>query len=177
MGAMRSVIPLCAGACALFLPLCPLPAAGAAKAGVIDTFKAWTAFTQTEGGKKVCFVGSAPEKAEGKYKKRDDPYVLVTHRPAEKSVGVVSVRAGYTYKKGSEVEVNIDGQRFVLFTDAGNAWAYDSGVDRVLVRAMKDGLSMIVVGMSARGTLTTDIYSLSGFTAAYDAVTKACGVK
>ncbi len=177
MGAMRSVIPLCAGAFALFLALCPLPAAGAAKPGVIDTFKAWTAFAQTEGGKKVCFVGSAPEKAEGKYKKREDPYVLVTHRPAEKSVGVVSVGAGYTYKKGSEVEINIDGQRFTLFTDAGSAWAYDSKADRALVRAMKGGLSMIVAGMSARGTLTTDTYSLSGFTAAYDAVTKACGVK
>ena len=174
-GAMRSVFSLC-GVFAVFLPLCA-PPAGAAEAEVIDNFQDWTAFAETEGGKKVCYMASAPEKAEGKYKKRDDPYVLVTHRPAEKSIGVFSVRAGYTYKKDSEVEVNIDGQRFILFTDAGQAWAYDSKVDRVLVRAMKGGLSMIIAGMSGRGTLTTDTYSLNGFTAAYDAITKACGVK
>ncbi len=174
-GAMRSVLSLC-GVFAVFLPLCA-PPAGAAEAAVIDNFKEWTAFTETEGGKKTCYVASAPQKAEGKYKKRDDLYVLVTHRPAEKSVGVFSVRAGYTYKKGSEVEVNIDGQRFILFTDAGNAWAYDSKVDQVLVRAMKGGLTMIVAGISSRGTLTTDTYSLNGFTAAYDAITRACGVK
>ena len=42
---------------------------------------------------------------------------------------------------------------------------------------MKGGLAMIVAGISSRGTLTTDTYSLNGFTAAYDAITKACGVK
>ncbi len=171
-GAMRSVFSLC-GVFSVFLPLCALPAGAA----VIDNFQEWTAFAETEGGKKVCYMASAPEKAEGKYRKRDNPYVLVTHRPAEKSIGVVSVRAGYTYKKDSEVEVNIDGQRFILFTDAGQAWAYDSKVDRALVRAMKGGLSMIVAGISSRGTLTTDTYSLNGFTAAYDAITRACGVK
>ncbi len=176
-GAMRSVFSLC-GVCAVFLPLCA-PPAGAAEAEVIDNFHDWTAFAETEGGKnkKVCYMASAPEKAEGKYSKRDDPYVLVTHRPAEKSIGVVSVRAGYTYKKDSDVEVNIDGQRFTLFTDAGQAWARETKTDRALVRAMKGGLTMIVAGISTRGTLTTDTYSLNGFTAAYDAITRACGVK
>lgn len=175
-GAMKSVLSLCGAVFALFLALWPLEA-GAAEARVIDNFGDWTAFVGTEGGKKVCYVASAPEKAEGKYKKRDDPYILVTHRPAEKSIGVLSVRAGYTYKKDSDVEVNIAGQRFTLFTDAGQAWARDTKTDRALVRAMKGGLSMIVVGISSRGTVTTDTYSLSGFTAAYDAITRACGVK
>ncbi len=176
MGPMRSVFSLCGAVFVLFLALWP-PAAGAAEAEVIDNFKAWTAFAETEGGKKTCYLASAPQKAAGKYKKRDDPYVLVTHRPAEKSVGVVSVRAGYTYKKDGEVEVNIDGQRFTLFTDAGDAWAYDSKADRALVTAMKGGLTMIVAGISSRGTLTTDTYSLKGFTAAFKAINKACKVK
>ncbi len=178
MGPMRSVFSLGGAVFALFLALWP-PAAEAAEAEVIDNFQDWTAFAETEGGKnkKVCYMASAPQKAEGKYRKRDDPYVLVTRRPAEKGVGVFSVRAGYTYKKDSEVEVNIDGQRFTLFTDAGQAWARDTKTDRALVRAMKGGLTMIVAGISTRGTLTTDTYSLNGFTAAYDAITKACGVK
>jgi len=174
-GAMRPVFFLC-GVFAVILPPFALPA-GAAAAEVIGNFQDWTAFAETEGGKKMCYMASAPEKAEGKYRKRDDPYVLVTHRPAEKSIGVVSVRAGYTYKKDSDVEVNIGGQRFTLFTDSGQAWARDAKTDRALVGAMKRGLTMIVAGISSRGTLTTDNYSLKGFTAAYDAITRACGVK
>jgi hypothetical protein len=36
---------------------------------------------------------------------------------------------------------------------------------------------MIITGFSSRGTKTIDTYSLSGFTAAYTAIGKACGVK
>ena len=32
-----------------------------------------------------------------------------------------------------------------------------------------------VEGVSSRGTLTTDTYSLSGFTKAHNAIDKACG--
>jgi len=39
---------------------------------------------------------------------------------------------------------------------------------------MRAGLTMVVKGTSSRGTLTTDTYSLRGFTAAYDAMQKAC---
>ena len=43
--------------------------------------------------------------------------------------------------------------------------------------AMKGGKAMVVKGTSSRGTLTTDTYSLAGFTAAYAAIGKACKVK
>jgi hypothetical protein len=39
---------------------------------------------------------------------------------------------------------------------------------------MKKGKSMTVEGTSRRGTVSTDSYSLSGITAALDAITKAC---
>ncbi|MFO1120388.1 MAG: invasion associated locus B family protein [Rhodospirillales bacterium] len=51
---------------------------------------------------------------------------------------------------------------------------YDAAVDRAIVAAMKAGKAMIVRGTSARGTLTTDTYSLSGFSAALAAIDKAC---
>ncbi len=59
---------------------------------------------------------------------------------------------------------------------AGQAWARDTKTDRALVGAMKGGLAMIVAGISSRGTLTTDTYSLTGFTKAYNAIAKACGI-
>jgi invasion protein IalB len=140
----------------------------------LGSFQDWTAFSDGS-EKRICYIGALPQKAEGKYTIRGDTYVLATHRPGENVFGEISVEAGYTYKPGSEVEVDIDGQTFKLFTQGGNAWAYDEKADRALVEAMKAGRQMIVKGTSSRGTLTTDTYSLAGFTAAYNAINEACG--
>lgn len=146
-------------------------------AELIDNFGAWSAFQEDEGSNRVCYIGSTPKKQRGKYKKRGETYVLVTHRPAEKTRGVISIKAGYTYKKGSDVTVNIGSQRFSLFTDKDHGWARDAASDKKLVAAMRAGSQMIVSGISSRGTKTSDTYSLSGFTAAYNAINKACPKK
>ena len=83
--------------------------------------------------------------------------------------------AGYTYRKDSEVIAEIDGQKRSLFTDAATAWGYDAKSDRALVKAMRSGRELVIKGTSSRGTLTRDVYSLSGFTAAHRAINKACG--
>ncbi len=158
------------------LVLCAVPAL-AQGAKLIDVFNDWSAFVEDEKGKPTCYAGSLPQKTEGKYTERGDALILVTHRPAEKSFDVVSIQAGYIYRKGSEVAATIGDQGFELFTQGGNAWAKDSKIDRQIVAAMKGGKTLIVKGTSSRGTLTTDTYSLSGFTAAYGAMTKACGGK
>lgn len=146
----------------------------AAEQQPIGTFRDWSAFVDTVGGNKVCYAGSLPKKQDGDYTRRGDAYVLITHRPADKVVGEVSVEAGYTYQSGSEVTATIDGRPFRLFTEGGNAWAYDEAADRELVRAMRAGTEMTVKGTSSRGTVTTDTYSLFGFTAAYKAITDEC---
>jgi invasion protein IalB len=140
----------------------------------LGSFQDWTAFSDGS-ERRICYMGSVPKKKEGSYTVRGDTYVLATHRPGEKVFGEISVEAGYTYKPGSEVEVNIDGQAFKLFTQGGNAWAYDEKADRALIEAMKGGRQMVVKGTSSRGTLTTDTYSLSGFSAAMQTIDKACG--
>jgi invasion protein IalB len=147
------------------------------EAQLINNFGAWSAFVKSEGSNKVCYIGSTPNKQRGKYKKRGETYVLVTHRPAEKTRNVVSIKAGYVYKNGSDVTVNIGSQRFSLFTDKDFAWARDKAGDNKLVAAMRAGSLMITTGISGRGTKTTDTYSLSGFTAALNAINKACPSK
>ena len=157
--------------------LLPAPPAAGQDKRAIDVFGDWNAFAETERGSKVCYIGSVPKKEEGDYTERGDVYAMVTHRPAEGSLDVASIRAGYTYGKGSEVDVTVGENTFKLFTDGGFAWARDSKADRALVAAMKAGATMIVQGTSSLGTLTTDTYSLKGFTAAHQAIGEACGVK
>jgi hypothetical protein len=42
---------------------------------------------------------------------------------------------------------------------------------------MRNGSAMVIKGTSNRGTTTTDTYSLSGTSQAYEAINKACNVK
>jgi invasion protein IalB len=137
----------------------------------------WEALTDKEAGKTVCYIGSEPTKMRGKYKVRGAAYIMVMHRPAEKSHNVVSVRAGYNYKSGSKTVVSIGKTSFKLFTKDGWAFAPDADADNALVKAMVQGAVMTVKGVSSRGTKTTDTYSLKGFTAAYRAIGKACKVR
>ena len=163
---------LCAAALAL--------AAGAApaqEAKRVGGSGAWDAYQAGSGKKRVCFVHGAPKESRGKYKRRGKTYLQVTHRPGEKVRHVASITAGYIYKKGSRVDVTIDKRKYSLFTHGDTAWAEDGKTDRAIVRALIKGRRMTVKGRSTRNTLTTDTYSLNGFTAAYKAASKACKVK
>ena len=142
----------------------------------IGSFKTWSAHLLVEQKDKVCYLHAVPEKSSGDYDKRGDTYLQVTHRTSSKVKNEVSVTAGYVYKKDSSVTLAIDGRKFDLFTNADTAWAEDKKTDNALVAAMRAGREMVVKGTSSRGTLTTDNYSLSGFTAAHSAINKACGM-
>lgn len=139
---------------------------------------AWQAIKELEGGDPVCVMSAEPYKDEGNYTRRGTILAMVSHRPHEKRIGEVGFQAGYTFQKGSEASVTVDDSKtFQLFTQGGHAWAYDAQADKELAAAMRAGNTMVVKGTSSRGTLTTDTYSLSGFTAAWRAINKACGVK
>ena len=142
----------------------------------IGQFADWNAYQFTENGNVGCYMASVPKKAEGNYKKRGDIFAIVTHRPAESRRDEVSFIAGYAFKKDTSVEVVIGGETFKLFTQDDGAWAPDKEADAALVTAMIKGRDMVVKGVSSRGTNTTDTYSLSGFTKAYQAINKACGL-
>ena len=158
--------------------LLAIAATGAAQAAqrVLGKYGVWQAVVLGEKTSKTCFLHGAPKKSRGKYKKRGEIFVQITHRPP-KATNEVSITAGYVFEKESDVDIDIDGEKFELFTDKDSAWSRDAKGDLALVRAMRAGKVMVVKGKSARGTLTTDTYSLSGFTAAHNAITKACGVK
>lgn len=155
-------------------------ASGGAQASepkTLGTFKNWSANLLVENKDKICYLHGEPGKSAGEYTKRGDTYMQVAHRTGAKARNEVSVTAGYTYKKDSAVTLTIDGKKFVLFTNADTAWAGEENPDDKLVAAMRAGHSMVVEGTSSRGTATVDSYSLAGFTAAHNAINKACGMK
>ncbi len=134
----------------------------------------WQATYWNEDG-GVCTMMTLPKKKEGKYSKRGEVYAQVVKNKGDKDSGVVNFVAGYTFKENSEVNVIIDNKHsFVLFTNNSTAWAQTEKDDASLIKYMKLGNTMIVKGISSRGTNTKDTYSLKGFVAAYKAMNKKC---
>ena len=176
---LRSALPAMFAA-ALAATAGPAPVRAAAPAAaephLIGTFKDWSAFTYTEKGAKVCYMASRPRKTD-KFKGRGDVYLLVTHRPAEKSFNVVSYIAGYAFKPGSDVTVDIGKDSFHLFTDGDTAWARDAATDKAIVDAIAKGSSLVAKGTNKTGAGVTDSFGLDGSSAAFDAINKACGAK
>ena len=152
-------------------------AAHAAEAKLLGNFDNWMAYEYEEGGAKTCYMASKPTKDEGKYARRGDIFAMITHRPGDRSFDVVSFIAGYTYKPGADVTVQIGNENFTLFTQNDTAWARDSETDKKLSKAIRAGKTMVVRGSSSRDTPTVDNYALNGSGKAYDAINKACGVK
>jgi invasion protein IalB len=131
----------------------------------------WTAYTYKVANGKVCYLVGEPEK------KRKGANALVTHNTADKTSNVVSFIEGYTFPEKAEAELDIDGQKFKLFTEKDTAWARDGETDRKIVEAMIRGKEAVLKGAPAKGAPTTDSYSLIGFTQALTEIDKACGVK
>ena len=118
----------------------------------IGTHGAWTAYSYQEDSGIVCYMASEPTKAEGNYTRRGDVFALVTHRPSEESMDVVSVVAGYAYKENSDVKMQIGSASFDMFTHGERAWNRDEATDKKMVQAMISGSQLTVKGSSSRDT-------------------------
>lgn len=150
--------------------------ATAQSATQFGTFKQWNAYTHTEADGKVCYIASQPQdsKYSATIKQRDPAFFLVTTRPAANTRNEASTIIGYPFKPDSKATVDIDGQKFTMFTQNDGAWMEDPAQESALIVAMRSGTRMTVSGTSRRGTETSDIYSLAGVTAALDAIAKEC---
>ena len=141
----------------------------------LGKFEAWEAFTYTAPDSKVCYVFSAPSTSESAKKvRRSAIYFMVSHWPGRKVKGQISTIIGYPFKEASDVKLSVDEKAFNLYPVDDMAWADKSETDKLIVAAMKAGKAMTVTGVSARGTETTDSYSLAGLKAALGKIDSAC---
>ena len=143
----------------------------------LGSFRDWEAFVYGTGAKRTCHMISTPKssRASKRNVRRGEIYIMVSHRPEYGVKDEVNLVFGYPVRQGSDASFSVDGRRRLsFFTEGNSAWAYDPKDDRGAVASMKRGNRLEVKATSQRGTNTTDNYSLSGFTAAYNAITQAC---
>ena len=164
------------------LPFLAVLAGGALQAAekpkLEGSFKDWHVYTAGKGAGRTCYALSAPTQMNPQNVNRDDPFFLISSWPASKTVNQPSIVPGYQYRANSKAQVQVGSDKFEFFTknegDSGGAWMESTAGEQKLVAAMKRGSSMMVTGTSARGTLTTDNYSLAGISAALDKLKQTC---
>lgn len=147
-------------------------AASAHAQQLADTYDNWRVLSIVKGGNQVCYIASLPVEQVGTYKKRGEPYLLVTHKSA--NVDEVSVSAGYPFNEKEDVKLSFGQKSYRLFAKGELAWAYDEASDKAIVKDMMRGNRVTIEGTSWKGTKSKDTYALKGFTAAHRKMKQLC---
>lgn len=154
----------------------PAAVAGGAEPTLIGQFGTWGAYSAAPNGKKVCFALAKPSssKTNPPNRPRDPAYAFVSTRPAEKVNNEVSVMIGYALKPGSESTVEVGGASFAMYTQGDGLWIKNAAEEERMVEAMRKSADLVVKGTSAKGTETTDTFSLKGLAQALDKIAQDC---
>src|SRR5271169_230591 len=154
----------------------PAAVTGGAEPTLIGQFGTWGAYMATPNGKKVCFALAKPasSKTNPPNRPRDPAYAFVSTRPAEKVVNEVSMMIGYTLKPGSESTLEVGGASYAMYTQGDGLWIKNAAEEERMVDAMRKAADVTVKGVSAKGTETTDVFSLKGLSQALDRLAQGC---
>ena len=152
------------------------PALAQAPAGpaLIAQYGDWGVYVSQNTRSKVCYALSQPKDRQPNNLKRDPGYFFVSTRPGENVKNEVSVIAGFPIKDASDAIADIGGTAFTLYTRSDSAWVRNIAEEVRLVDALRRGRDLTVKSTSARGNVTTDKYSLTGFAQALDRVAQEC---
>jgi hypothetical protein len=152
------------------------PAPGGAQPTLLGQYGDWGAYTASPGGKKICFVLAKPANSSTSppNRPRDPAWMFISSRPAEKVKDEVSVIFGYGLKPNSDANIEVAGGSYAMYTQADGAWVKNAAEEPKLVETMRKGQDLTVKGTSAKGTLSTDVYSLKGLSLALDKVGQEC---
>jgi hypothetical protein len=157
-------------------PAVPAAAAGQAQPQLLGQFGDWGAYAATPGGRKVCFALAKPSSAQTSppNRPRNPMYFFVTTRPAENVRNEVSTLVGYPLKPNSDATAEVGGNSFVMYTQNDGAWIKNVAEEARMIEAMRKSPDMVIKGISARGTQSTDTYSLKGLSQALDRMAQDC---
>ena len=142
-------------------PTTPSPAtaaAGGTEPTLIGQFGTWGAYTASPNGKKICFALANPasSKTNPPGRPRDPAYAFISTRPAEKVVNEVSIMIGYQLKPGSESTLEVGGAHYAMYTQGDGLWIKNAAEEERMVDAMRKAADVVVKGVSAKGTETSD---------------------
>jgi Invasion associated locus B (IalB) protein len=152
------------------------PAIGGVKPTLLGQYADWGAYTASPAGKKTCFAIAKPASSvtNPPNKPRNPIYMFISTRPAEKVTNEVSIIVGYPFKPGTEASVEVGSTAYALYTQQDGAWIKNATEEAQMVDAMRQGQTAALKGTSAKGTQSTDTFSLKGLSQALDRTAQDC---
>lgn len=145
----------------------------AAEPKSVGKYKNWEAFVYSDGKGKICFAQTIPLERAPKTFKRNPSRLFVTFRKSENIKNEISITSGHEYKTAS-VTAKTGKNEFSLFSQGNFAWLLDSEEEHNLIKTMKKASKLSVKGIAKNGSQTKDLYSMMGFTKAYNTARKSC---
>tara|TARA_B100000029_G_scaffold106460_1_gene97200 strand:+ start:327 stop:830 length:504 start_codon:yes stop_codon:yes gene_type:complete len=145
----------------------------AAEPKSLGKYKNWEAFTYNDGKGKVCFAQTIPTERSPKNFKREESRLFVTFRKEEKVKNEISVTSGHVYKQSSIVAKSGKND-FSFFSQGKFAWVSDGEEEFNLIKVMKKASKLSISASDSNGKKTKDLYSMMGFTKAYNTAKKSC---
>jgi hypothetical protein len=136
-------------------------------------YKNWEAFIYTGDKGKICFAQTIPKERSPKALKREASRLFVTFRKAEKIKNEISVTSGHVYRQSSVIAKS-GKNKFELFSQGSFAWILDGEEEFNLIKVMKRASQLTIAATAKNGNQTRDLYSMMGFTKAYNTAKKSC---
>lgn len=140
----------------------------------LGKFKNWEVFTAIVDANKICFAQSVPLIRTPKKLKREPSRLFVSFRPSENIKNEISVTNGYEILSDTTILAKSGKSSFELFPEGKFAWVMESKDEKKLIKKMKLASRLMIIGKNSNGKVTTDHYSMMGFTKAYNAAKKGC---
>jgi hypothetical protein len=140
----------------------------------IGKYGDWEALS-AQGKDKICYALGAPQKRQPEGKLKDaKANIFVSTRPSENVRNEIAINLGYPTKENGAATADVDGNNFELVTMKESAWLKNPAQEKEFVETMKHGAKLVVKASSAKGTSSTDTYSLKGLSDALARVQQEC---
>ena len=152
----------------VFLAAVSIPASAAEPATLLGAFQNWSAYSTGSGDAMTCYALSQPRASSPKGAKRGPIYLMISDWPARKVKAEPQFVLGYPVKENAVGALAVGSAKFPFFLRANgksdaSGWLQALGDNGRLIDSMGKGVSVVASGVSARGTKTSDTYSLAGF--------------
>ncbi len=165
---------------------------------LVASFGDWGVYQSQASKGRVCYTLAQPKDRAPADLKRDPAYAFISDRPGEGVRNEVSFIMGFDVanppdensddsgdkekaKKKKPVikgaTATVGDQSFDLLAKTTNLWVKNAAKEGQLVDEMRKGVKLEIRAMSKKGNLTTDTYSLAGFSQAIERVLKDCQAK
>jgi hypothetical protein len=151
-------------------------------ATLLGVFQNWSAYSAGTGSSMTCYALSQPRATQPRGANRGQIYLMVSDWPSRKVRAEPQIVLGYPAKADSPAALAVGSAKFSFFArpngpganPSASAWLQSLGDNARLIETMSKGVSAVATGISARGTRTTDTYSLAGFADAIAKIHESC---